>query len=994
MNAVHMPVLAMTSAATYSATNRSAHPPDTAPRRGVAEYLGRLLARFVLLAAVVAPGCLAQNANAVAGIGSEPVLVTNPQTLQVLHKHVRPAITSGRAAPVGYLPPDQSLNLMIHLQVRNQKELTSLLDRLSDPASLDYRHWLSVAQFTERFGRTEAEYQQVIDFAQVNGLSVTYQSPNRLMLVVRGSVAQIERALNVTMRTYQHPEENRTFYSPDREPSIALNVPVSHISGLNNYAYPHPSAGPRPPNPASPPQGTGSGPDGSFLGSDMRGAYNMGTNTGAGQVVGLAEFAGYAASDISLYFSNIHQTNHVPITNIVVDGGSATQWSNVNDEGEVCLDIEQVVSVAPGLAHLRVYIGPERFGNGVDGYIFSKMATDNIAKQLSNSWYWYPDDPATDDPYFEEMATQGQTFFNVSGDRGAYTGNNRSDQSYPAENVHVITVGGTALTTNGAGGSWQSEVAWNDYGSGSGGGPADDGTRYFPIQSWQIPVINPSNGGSTTVRNAPDVALQADFDNYLCYNNGHCESDWGGTSFASPRWAAWLALVNQQLVAEGLPAGLGFLNPTLYAIGQSPEYNNTFHDVFVGNNNTQGQSNFYYAVIGYDLVTGWGSMNGEALQTALTSHTLTVSVSGNGSVSSTDGFINCPGTCSHAYPVGARVDLNASAGSGFGLAGWSGACSGTGTSCEVTMTQDQSVAAAFLPLHFLTVVTNGNGSVKSADGFIDCPGTCSHAYVENSIVTLNSYPAQGWSLNAWGGACSGNGACAVTMLGDEFVSATFTQDGYTLTASISGQGTITSTDQFINCPGTCTHTYLSLTPVTLNAAPAPGWTFAGWSGACSGVGQCQLTMLGNYGVSAYFTQTGHGLRFTAVTPCRLVDTRTGNGGGGPIQSGTYQTFDLPQLAQTKGCADLSSAASYSLNVTLVPQGGHPVSYLTIWPAGLAQPLISTMNSLDGRIKANAAIVPAGASRQSAFTLPTLPTSWWISMVTSRRPAQSTLSFIR
>src|ERR1035438_4058973 len=82
------------------------------------------------------------------------------QALQILHKHVRPAITSGRAAPVGFLPSTQCLNLVIHLPVRNQDELTSLIDRLSDPTSPDYRRWLSVAEFTERFGRTEAEYEK------------------------------------------------------------------------------------------------------------------------------------------------------------------------------------------------------------------------------------------------------------------------------------------------------------------------------------------------------------------------------------------------------------------------------------------------------------------------------------------------------------------------------------------------------------------------------------------------------------------------------------------------------------------------------------------------------------------------------------------------------------------------------------------------------------------------------------------------------------------
>jgi DNA-binding beta-propeller fold protein YncE len=102
------------------------------------------------------------------------------------------------------------------------------------------------------------------------------------------------------------------------------------------------------------------------------------------------------------------------------------------------------------------------------------------------------------------------------------------------------------------------------------------------------------------------------------------------------------------------------------------------------------------------------------------------------------------------------------------------------------------------------------------------------------------------------------------------------------------------------------------------------------------------------------------LQLNNVTPCRLVDTRTVNGGGGPIQGGTFQSFNLPQLSQQKGCGSLASAASYSLNVTLVPYQGHPVGYLTIWPASQLPPYVSTMNS-DGRFKANAAIVGAGVS---------------------------------
>src|SRR5271157_3099966 len=97
-------------------------------------------------------------------------------------------------------------------------------------------------------------------------------------------------------------------------------------------------------------------------------------------------------------------------------------------------------------------------------------------------------------------------------------------------------------------------------------------------------------------------------------------------------------------------------------------------------------------------------------------------------------------------------------------------------------------------------------------------------------------------------------------------------------------------------------------------------------------------------------------QFVAVTPCRLIDTRIS---GGPIPGGTFQTFDLRQLAKSGGCADLSSAAAYSLNVTAVPEG--PLGYLTVWPAGQQQPVVSTLNSVDGRVKANAAIVPAGTN---------------------------------
>ena len=350
--------------------------------------------------------------------------------------------------------------------------------------------------------------------------------------------------------------------------------------------------------------------------------------------------------------------------------------------------------------------------------------------------------------------------------------------------------------------------------------------------------------------------------------------------------------------------------------------------------------------------SGGTSNEGTVYQFYTTGKTLYASTSGNGTITSTDGIINCPGSCTHIYPNNTPVTLDATPAEGWAFTGWSGACAGTGP-CNLDMTQDQSVTAIFLPLYTLSVNITGSGSVQSTDGFINCPGVCTHVYVANTSVTLNAAPAQGWSFGSWNGACSGVGPCTIVVSQNLPVDVTFTQNSYTLTASMSGQGSITSNDGFINCPGTCSHTYLSLTPVTLNASPAQGWNFSGWSGQCTGTGPCNLTMLGNYGVSAYFMQPGNGFQFSSVTPCRLIDTRQTND---PIQGGTTRSFTIPQLG---GCNIPTSASAYSLNVTVVPHGS--LGYLTVWPAGLAQPITSTMNSRDGRTKASAVIVQAGTS---------------------------------
>ena len=264
------------------------------------------------------------------------------------------------------------------------------------------------------------------------------------------------------------------------------------------------------------------------------------------------------------------------------------------------------------------------------------------------------------------------------------------------------------------------------------------------------------------------------------------------------------------------------------------------------------------------------------------------------------------------------------------------------------------------PLFFPALTVNrsgtGNGTVTSADGYINCGVVCSYSYFSGTQVLLTATPSQGSSFGSWSGCDTSNGnTCTVTMISSRTVSATFTLIPvyYTLTVYTSGTGTVTSTDGFIDCPGTCSHTYLSNTQVTLNATPGQGWVFGGWSGACLGTGPCTVTMTQPLSVDAIFSEAQ---QFVAVTPCRLVDTRPEHGGSGPIQGGTFQSFPIPQAG---GCNIPTNAAAYSLNVTVVPHG--LLGYLTIWPTGEYQPVVSTMNSPDGRIKADAAIVPAGSN---------------------------------
>jgi len=510
----------------------------------------------------------------------------------LLTRHTRQAVTYGQAATLGRMPATQTMQFDIVLALRHAPELENLLQELYDPTSPNYRKFVTVKEFTDRFGPSQEDYDGLIAWAKASGFHVLHGSRDGMDVQLKGTVAAVEKALHITMALYQHPTENRTFYAPDREPTVDLPFQLWHISGLDNYSIPK-SLARRNPLEQESPMVKGSCPGGYYCGSDMRAAYyGNGPLTGAGQYVGLFQFAGFNIADVNTYYKNAKQTLNVPVVGVSTDGTSINCSYPNCDDAEQTLDIVQAASMAPGLATIYVFVGSSETA------ILSSMSTYSpLPLNMSASWMWTPADPDQCDPYFQKFAAQGQTFFPAAGDWNAW---NSSPYAYPAEDAWVVGVGGTDLLTQSAGGPWASETGWPD----SGGGISPDG---IPIPSWQqlSGVINSQNMGSTTLRNGPDVAGESNFDFYVCADQRGCGGGWGGTSFAAPMWAGFMALINQQSVANGNPV-LGFINPLIYPIGVSANYSTAFHDTTSGNNN-------YPAVTGYDLITGWGSPTGEGL---------------------------------------------------------------------------------------------------------------------------------------------------------------------------------------------------------------------------------------------------------------------------------------------------------------------------------------------------------------------------------------------
>jgi phospholipase C len=250
----------------------------------------------------------------------------------------------------------------------------------------------------------------------------------------------------------------------------------------------------------------------------------------------------------------------------------------------------------------------------------------------------------------------------------------------------------------------------------------------------------------------------------------------------------------------------------------------------------------------------------QGVGTAAPTYQLTVTAppTGSGTITSSPPGINCPTTCSASFNQNTQVTLTASPAANFIFAGWTGACSGT-TACAVTLSANATVGANFTAQFSLTVTVSGSGTVTSTPAGINCSsGTCSAAFAQNTQVTLDESASSGADFTGWSGACSGTSNCVVTVSGATSVTASFVA-GIPLTVTLAGTGTgtVTSSPPGINCTtGTCTGSFAPNTQVTLTPTPSGTNIFNGWSGACTGTGNCVLTLTASATATATFNPGG------------------------------------------------------------------------------------------------------------------------------------------
>ena len=552
-----------------------------------------------------------------------------------------------RATDLGSAPSDKTLDavtLYLNRTPAQEAALTQLLLDQQNPSSPRFHKWLTPQQFGAQFGISASDLAKVSAWLSSKGLTVTGAVPSANAITVSGTIGQVQTAFGASIHTLSLNGEQHIANITDPVLPASIAGLVSHIGGLNDFK-PKARARVRTINPRFTSSISGNhylAPGDFYTIYDVNPLLSSSIN-GSGITIGVMGQTDISLPDVAAFRTAAGLPANVPsISFYNGDPGVST-----GDVPEAHLDVEWAGAVAPNATILYVASSQGAFESLVQSIL------NNVAPILSISYGQCEQSVSlstlnTYNSIFEQANAQGQTIVGPSGDAGATDCDDDPDVvvttaadgltvDFPSSSPFVTGVGGTEFN-EGAVGYWNTtngnyqgsatnyipEMVWNDssatYGLGASGGGA---SAFFSKPGWQTGTGVPNDGS----RDTPDIALAASgsHDPYLICSSGSCTGGTfrntdetlnvvGGTSDAAPSFAGILALVEQKIGGR-----IGNANPTIYALANSSFYNNIFHDVTVGTNNSPcaagspncptGGSIGFAAAAGYDQATGWGSVD-------------------------------------------------------------------------------------------------------------------------------------------------------------------------------------------------------------------------------------------------------------------------------------------------------------------------------------------------------------------------------------------------
>ncbi|GAA3437354.1 S53 family peptidase [Kutzneria kofuensis] len=939
-----------------------------------------------------------------------------------------PAIPHGAVAAAAPAS-DAKLNLSVALAPRDQAALDAFVQQVSDPKSPQYKHYLGKGQFGGVFGATKQTIDAVTKALKDAGLNPGPATPDGLSIPVTATAAEVHSALGVDFAGYKL-SDGRTTFANTSAPKLPASVAssVTGVLGLNNlvkvapshtkpqgpaHAAANPSA--TRPNTVTPglcqdvaQAAAGAGwtdtqtfwQPGSLsqsYGYNTAQLYTQYGDNGNGVTVALFELEDFDWQDIVDFQRCMNA--HANVNKIVVNPQKPPTRPVVHTDDdqtglESALDIEYVNGIAPG-ATVNVYQGPDwQDATSADATaVYQRMVNDDTAQVISTSWGTCEYNVQAFDPgritaekaIFQQAAAQGQTVLAAAGDTGSsdcYHGTGSTNGSVlsvddPAGQPYVTAVGGTRMFgTNGV------ETVWNT-GNGATGGGVSAVQSLSGAGNYQANVSGPgyscARTDGSTCRQVPDVAALASADTRYLVSFGEFtppgqtqpETDWwlvGGTSGATPVWAAIIALANSSHACAAT-GPVGFANPALYAAPQG-----TFRDVTTGNNfmsvsgNTSG---LYNAGVGYDLTTGLGTPRAPQVVEAVCN-----------AKAGPAGSAYTP--VAPARLMDTRTDgttLHSNGTRQLKVAGLGGVPATGATAVVLNVTVTNPSASSFL-----TVYPDGQPRPISSNlnytAGVTVPNLVTVRVGDNGIVDFYNLSGNVDVVADVFGYYSTDGASLYKAAGPARLMDTRDNggaigEGQTRTLPIEGAAGIPAsgvTAVVLNVTATNPNAGSFLTvypggtaaPQSSNLNYSPGQTIANLVTVPVGT-DGSVAFLNHYGsvdviadVFGYYTNSGDGLHFHPTAPARLADSRTGagliNNNGVPIGPGAVTQVAIQNVNGAAGNnGPLGTAGALALNVTATNPTAS--SFITVYGSSMQRPSSSNLNFTPGLTIPNSVVVP-------------------------------------